>query len=282
MKIKFLAVLAAFALFSSADARIEEYATSFEPSDGYAASQASIADNTSDSWSVVTGSAKPVDSTTTTPFGSGTLSVELSADTVINRNISVTDKRFVWVQGYFKGAGSSATPDFSSLGDASAIVFFGDTEIQAWDGSLGTPAFVGTGQTLSETEWTLILLGLDFENKTYDVYITREGQATPVTPTSGGLGFFTNTLEGLSGFQALASQTSYFDEFGVFSWLPYDANGDAQVDVADVVTMVNAKNGTALTDPILIRNANAGSLDDSNDAIQQADVTAVVNVLSGM
>jgi hypothetical protein len=53
-----------------------------------------------------------------------------------------------------------------------------------------------------------------------------------------------------------------------------DANGDGKVNAADIVEMVNAKNGMASA-IFNLQNADM----DGNDEINQADIDAVVNII---
>ena len=53
-----------------------------------------------------------------------------------------------------------------------------------------------------------------------------------------------------------------------------DANGDGKVNAADIVEMVNAKNGKASA----IFNLQNADMDGNNE-INQADIDAVVNII---
>lgn len=249
------------------------YQTGFEAAQGFNQAEFSNVDG----WVVQNGVAR----VSTTVFRNGSQSLELPANTTIDRSFvdvtSLANQRIVWVQGYFRGTGSAGTPDFAGIQDASAVLFFGNTAIQAFQGSGaldGNGSFVSTGRQISNSAWTRILLKLDFQLKNYDVYIVPEGQSLSTASLTNSALSFRNNVSRLNGFQSLASETSFIDDFSVLVRVPFDANGDGVVNVADLVTVVNAINTpSTLSDPILRTNADA-NLDGQ---LTTADRDAILN-----
>lgn len=223
-----------------------------------------------DNWSVLAGDAKIGN----TLVQAGTQAVELTANTVIDRSISASD-RIVWVAGWFAGTGSAGAPDFPASPLASAIIFFSSTGIQAFDGDGAGGAgngFVNSGILLSPAAYTKVALRLDYTARDYSVLINGT-----LVPALTGLGFRDNVAQ-LNGFQNLASEASLFDTFSVVARTAYDGNGDTSVNVADLVTIVNEINTpNTITDPILRDNAD-GNLDG---LINATDRDALRNVLLG-
>ncbi len=275
-------LLSALILSAAALAPASEvvFSTSFEAADdaGYT-NGASVSGV--QGFNVATGTVQVTNSVANT----GSQSVELAQDSVLDRPFSnqvgspAFADRIVWVSGYFRGTGSSTAPQIDQIGAASAVVYFSDTSIQVLDGS--TDTFVTTGASLSGSAFTGILLKLDFDAgaKNFDAYIDGSADGFTVGErTNTGVEFFDTTLNGLSGFQQLASEPGFLDDFEVRSWVPFDANNDADVDVADLVTVVNEINasGTVLTNPLAFTNADAGDL---NGTIDGSDVTAITNAL---
>jgi len=279
MSIRLTALLLLVGLSAAVPAFEQIYSTGFENAEGFQASPDPRFTSV-DGWQVVSGEAR----VSTAVFRVGTQSVELTPNTVLDRSFEsvaqLTGKRIVWVRGWFRGAGSATAPDFSSLGSASAIVYFGNTGIQAFNGNNppnGAGSFVATGRSLSASAWNEVVLMLDFQTKTYDVYVRGEAEAlTTARRTNTGLRF-RNDVARLNGFQNLASETSFIDEFKVLTRLALDANGDGTVNVADAVTIVNELGApnTIITDPILRVNADG----DLNGTIAQADLSSLVNGL---
>lgn len=261
-------LIAALALTASAPASRVIYQTGFDTGESVTWTAGASIESV-DNWSVLAGDAK----VTASDAHAGDQAVELAANTVINRDIS-SSENIVWVRGWFKGAGSTGTPDFPPTPLASAIIFFGSTGIQAWNGDGNGGAgngFVATGESLSAATWTQVMLRLNYASKNYDVYVNN-------ARTNQGLGFRDN-LTALQGFQNLASETSFFDSFAVVERVVFDANGDGAINVADLVTIVNeiASAGT-ITNPIYRDNADH----NSDGAIDATDRTALANSLLGL
>jgi hypothetical protein len=251
------------ALATSANASRVIYQTGFETSDNagwtVGASIASV-----DSWSVLAGDAKVASDNPQ----AGSQLVELAANTVIDRSITANDQ-VVWVQGWFRGTGSSGAPDFPASPLASAIIFFSSTGIQAFDGDGAGGAgngFVATGASLSDTTWTKVSLRLDYSARTYNVYIDD-------AVTNSALGFRDNVSQ-LNGFQNLASEASFFDTFSVVARVAYDANGDGDVNIADGVSIVNEiETAGTISNPIFADNAD-GNLDGRIDETDRDDLVS--------
>lgn len=265
---RFTLLIAMLALTASAPASRVIYQTGFDTGESVTWTAGASIESV-DNWSVLAGDAK----VTASDAQAGGQAVELAANTVINRDIASAES-VVWVRGWFKGAGSASSPDFPPTPLASAIVFFGSTGIQAWDGDGNGGAgngFTTTGQSLSPSAWTQVLLRLNYSAKRYDVFINS-------TRTNTNLGFRDNLIA-LQGFQNLASETSFFDSFAVVERVAFDANGDGSVNVADLVTIVNelATPGT-ITNPIYLDNAD-GNADGS---VTATDRTTLANNLIGL
>lgn len=264
----FLAVAALAAPIPAAGPTADAaFATSFESVDdaGYA-DGATIAGV--QNWSVLAGDARiSLDN----PF-EGSQSVELSANTVIDRSLSVSSD-IVWVQGWFRGAGSNGTPDFPATPLASAIVFFSSANgIQALDGdNAGGGTFQNTGDSLDAATWSKVALRLNYTTSTYQIYVDD-------TQRLMNLGFRDNVGQ-LNGFQNLASETSFFDAFCVVPRTAFDANRDGDVNVADLVSIVNEIGAPgSISDVIAADNADG----DLSGAVDALDRGSLENQLLGL
>lgn len=189
----------------------------------------------------------------------------------------------VWVEGYFRGQGSSATLadalENYSDNPASAIVHFSSANgIEALDGDgAGSGTAVSTGTDLgpaNEDTWRKITLQLDFDGKEWGIWIDNSSAAQ-------ALGFRDDAVSGLNGFRNLAETQSDFDAFRVVRPLSGDANGDEKLDSADVVKLIDYA-ADPVDDVILFANANVATAGDSANTIDDADVTLLVGMLQGI
>lgn len=242
------------------------YTTGFETADSFT-SGASI--QNVDNWAVLAGDARVV---TDNPQA-GSQAVELTPNTVIDRTISSSNP-IVWVQGWFRGTGTTGLPDFPAAPAASAIVFFSSTNgIQALNGNgTGGGTFMDSGSSLNASTWTKVALRLNYGAGTYNVYVNDASALA-------SLGFRDSSVTQLNGFQNLASETSFFDEFAVIARRRFDANGDGSVNVGDAVAMVNEIVSAGSITNLIFRDNADTDLDGDIDA---TDREATVNELLGM
>lgn len=259
--------------------------TSFEAGEGYTAD--SSPDGV-DNWSV-SGDTVTVRTGTDLPDGNQYLELGQGAilDYIMDSAQTAAAGNLVWVEGYFRGQGSTATLS-EALGnypttEASAIVHFSDANgIEALDGD-GSGG--GTVESLNvalgagnASNWYKVTLQIDFSQKNWNVWVDNDQKNS--TP----LGFRNASVVGLNGFKNLAEQSTSFDAFRVVRPTPGDANGDAKVDSADITELVNYVSGTDLNldgDIILFTNGNVNTVGNSAGAIDQDDISSLAQRLAG-
>jgi hypothetical protein len=258
------------------------YSTSFEASEGFTATEPL---NGVNGWVLSNAGAdtNPSAVVTAGEAADGSQFVRLDNGAEINRSFTddqniAAQKDVIWVEGYFRGTGSdmSLADAIQSYqeGDASAIVHFSQVNgIEFYDGN-------GTGggavqqsavTTLDGNTWYKITIRLNFQEKSWDVWVKPSNG----TSTSAmGLGFRDSSITELRGFKNLAQAQADFDAFRVVSAVPGDANGDASIDSADVISLLeNIASGEE--DVIVMFNG-----DVNNDGeVNAADVDQLVNNL---
>ncbi len=238
------------------------YETGFEAPD-FTAGQ-SI--NGQDSWQVLS----ETDATITDALAqAGSQSVSLEAGSQIDKALTGTGHNIVWMEGYFRGAGSSTEPEFPKEPGASAIVFFSATDgIRCLNGNgSGGGDWVDTGVTLVEAQWYKISIRQDYTTRKWNCYVDGALKASDLG--------FRDVVSELHGFRDFADTQSYLDTFRVIPVLKGDVNGDRKLDVADVVSLLNHPGGSGITDLILLDNADV----DNSGTIDATDVTALINIL---
>ena len=248
------------------------YKTSFEASEGFVAGN-SI--NGQAGWEVDPsgGDAKITD----TMAQSGSQSVALEANSQIDKPLAAAaGDTAVWMEGYFRGAGTTAEPSFpgSDVLPASAIVFFSATNgIQCFDGDgAGLGSWVNTTVTsLDEDSWYKITIRQDYTAKTWKCYINS------AQSPDQELGFRDNEVTTLNGFRNFADTVSYLDNFRVIPAKKGDTNGDGKVDASDVITLINDPDGSGFD---IIQGDNADV--DSNGSVEAADLSALIDILLGI
>lgn len=269
---------AAFAAIASSAmaAPLPLYSTGFESGQGFAANVSVAGVN---GWTVPT---TPATVTAGTGAGSPATGqfIQLGAGAVLERAFTGTDAyKQIWVEGYFQGRGSSVTlanANYETTG-ISVIVHFSETNgIEMENGNrnstVGTP--VATGVALgaaNENRWYKITLRLNFATASWDLWVDN------VKRNATALGFRDGTVTKLNGFKNLAQTASKFDEFRVVSAISGDTNGDAVIDAADVVEMIDLLAGAAPTDPIVLNNSDL----DTNGSLTNADLVALRGIIIG-
>ncbi len=284
MKKLFQTALAALTIGSSTVAlALPVYETSFEAGEGFSAGAFSTADAR---WAVES-------STVSVASGSafeGDQYVELGAGAVLDFDLTQSDTDaagdVVFVEGYFRGAGSDQTLDNANwpLTGASAIVHFSSAEgIQVLDGdgtgSINPQNVVSTNVTLgqaNETNWFKITIRLDFTDQTWDIWVDNDQK------NQSPLGFRDNTVTSLNGFKNLAQGGSGFDAFRIVSEVVGDANGDGVVDVADITRLIEFLTNPPSDDPILFSNADIPNQGSKDGTIDQDDLTRLQAMILGM
>ena len=248
------------------------YNTKFEASEGFVAGNTINGQN---GWAVDPsgGDAK----ITNAMAQGGTQSVALEANSQIDKPLTAAaGDTAVWMEGYFRGAGTTAEPSFpgSDVLPASAIVFFSATNgIQCFDGDgAGLGSWVNTSVTsLDEDSWYKITIRQDYTAKTWKCYINN------VKSPDQELGFRDNEVTTLNGFRNFADTVSYLDTFRVIPAKKGDSNGDGKVDAADVISLINDPDGSGFD---IIQKDNADV--DSNGSIEAADLNALIDLLLGI
>jgi len=238
------------------------YQTEFEASEGFVAGNSL---NGVDGW-IVEGEADA--KITDTVAQNGSQSVMLEANSQIDKALTATtEQKVIWMEGYFRGAGTTADADFPGEPEASAIVFFSATKgIQCLNGDgSGSGSWVDSGISIDDTQWYKISIRQDYTSHIWRCYVNET--AAP----DQDLGF-RNNIDTLKGFKNFADTVSYLDTFRVIPATKGDANGDQMVDAADVVTLVNDINGAAMG---LIEKDNADV--DNDGKVDQADLTALID-----
>lgn len=263
---KLAAAVAALSLAAAgAYASDEAYSTSFETP----TFSAGPLTETVDGWELETGSANIV-SEDLTSEGLGMQHVNLGAGAILNRqlrDLNPDGAETLWVEGHFRGQGSSTTLSDAiyDMSSASAIVHFSmDNGIELGDGNGegGMTATASGISSLNPQAWYRITIRLNFTDQMWDVWISGDGQNVSQT----GLGFIQNGIDGLNGFKNLAQDSADFDAFRVVFPVLGDANGDAQVDSADVVAVVDGALSQT-SNPIVFGNGdvNADGILDATD-----------------
>ncbi|MCX7000576.1 MAG: dockerin type I repeat-containing protein [Candidatus Sumerlaeota bacterium] len=201
----------------------------------------------------------------------GELSVALAENSQIDKTFSAAGETVVWMEGYFRGAGTTAEPSFPADPAASAIVFFSATNgIECLDGNgTGGGSWSSTGVTLNADNWYKVTIRQDYTGKKWRCYIDDAQK-----PASD-LGFRDNVTE-LHGFRNFADTASYLDTFRVLPAKKGDANADGKVDAADVISLVNDPNGTSMD---IIQKDNADV--NSSGTIDVQDLTALIDKILG-
>lgn len=276
--VKSLAMAAAVLTAGVASASYPIYSTSFE-APTYTAGN-SI--NGVDGWNV------PGGTVTVTANGGGTNAqdgsqyVTLSAGSTLQRTISNTDNvNLIWVQGYFRGTGSSVTLASANYTDtnASAIVHFSQQngiEMENGNGlgTAGTP--VGSGVMLNPTTWYKITIQLNFtpdgnNHKTWKLWVNNVRVPSNGTQT---FGFRNDSVTKLNGFQNLAQSQSLFDDFRVIKPILGDANGDALVDSADLIRLLSYVSGGV--PDIIVKTDSDIDADGDVDAMDVDHLTMII------
>lgn len=261
------------AALTTAQAGREIYSTSFEAAQGYNAGSI----NGVDGW-VVEGPAGSVAEVVNNASiaQQGSQYVALRNGAILDRSFAAVsdldNQSSVWVEGYFRGAGSDVTlaqADYPAM-DASAIVHFSQANgIELLNGARsatnpGTP--VSAGVALNANQWYKISIRLNFATQSWDVWVNNVQRNT--TP----LGFKSPNITRLRGFKNLAQNDSFFDRFRVVLPVAGDSNGDAKVDAADMIALIeNLANGNS--DVIALTNGDI----DGTPGLSQGDVTALRN-----
>lgn len=262
------------------------YETSFE-SPTYTAGNSV---NNVDGWTVSTAPSNDVTVTSGGAPGAGSQYLVLSGGSDLSRTIANTDnKPLLWVEGYFRGEGSSFTLDQATynMTDASAIVHFSSAQgIQMMDGvgDGNKGATVNAGVALgpnNASTWFKVTIQLNFvpnqsQDKTWKIWVNDIGRPSGNQAT---LKFRNNTVTKLNGFRNLAEQQSSFDAFRVVEPQVGDANGDARVDSADLIALIDylANNGLA---PNIILQTDADL--NGDEALTSADRVLLEGILIGL
>lgn len=202
------------------------------------------------------------------------------------RNGAILDRNFegesdldaldmVWVEGYFRGAGSDVTleeADYPAV-DASAIVHFSSVNgIEFLDGAgdnsqPGTPVQSAVS-SLDPGQWYKISIRLNFAEQAWDVWVNNEKQ------NESPLGFKSGGIDRLRGFTNLAQTESAFDRFRIVQPIAGDANGDTKVDAADIVALMEIL-ATGSEDVIVQANASF----DGSGIPTEADLEELKNIV---
>ncbi len=241
------------------------YSTGFDTTDSPAFAAGNL--NGQNGWTVTSGSAN-VQATT---FQGGDQAVMLDADSEVRKSFSSTSGiSKVWVDAYFRGSGSTATPNYPSDPKASAIVHFSKTNgIQCFNGDgAGNYAAVNTGVSLVETNWYRVSIKQDYAAHTWNCYIDG------VKKNTNALGFLWNDVSSFNGFINFSGEPSYLDTFRVLSAGAGDANGDGKIDIADVVKCVNLMSDAG-ADFLLKLNVDT----NEDGTISNDELQAVVDAL---
>lgn len=206
--------------------------------------------------------------------------VRLANGAIINRDFADiselgTSLDSVWVEGYFRGTGSTTTLEDAvyPMQDASAIVHFSadnGIELADGDGTGGRTSLATDITSLDADSWYRVTIRLDFSAKAWDVYIVGNGQSFSTT----GLGFVNDSVSQLNGFKNLAQDQADFDSFRVVLPIAGDANGDAAVDSSDVVALFD--NMSEDPDPIIRSNSDL----NGDSTLNSTDVDQLVDLLT--
>jgi len=204
--------------------------------------------------------------------------VQLGSGAILDFSLTAQETsragKTVWVEGYFRGAGSSVTLANANypVTEASAIVHFGQTNgIEVWDGTKAAGAEpTSLGISLVSNNWYKVTLQLDFDAKSWEIWVNNTKRNT------APLGFRDSTVNGLNGFKNLAQGGADFDGFRIVRRFLGDSNGDGALDAADLVRIIEYIANAPTADPIAMGNSN---LVGSTSTIDAADLSALKALL---
>ncbi len=212
----------------------------------------------------------------------GSQALQLNPTALVDRTISgAPENQVIWIEAYFKGPGSdAATPTYPADPPASSIVHFSKTNgIQMYDGT-GTTWIQAKDpyKAINQDLWYQITLRQDYIQKKWDCFVDGVKQNDNV------LGFRDGTVTKLNGFMNLSDTVSYLDHLVVIQAEQGDANGDSQIDSADVVRaiMIAAQPAPALS---LIWGGNAdvtGTGGNPDGVVNDLDVQGIADKVLGI
>jgi hypothetical protein len=207
MAVFFLMALAGFAQAQTLDA----YQTGFENTGGFIPGIYNTGQylDALNNWQVESGTA----SVQTTLIHSGQQAVEIAPLGSLDSPRSGGNSQVIWLQGVYRTTPQSEAPDISGLGPSTALMYFdSDQGIMVYDGALSQ--WVAVGQMTTADEWYRITFRLDFDSKTYDVYVGENQLAEDIG--------FKDSLSSYNGFRCRsgAGNTGYLDDFYVSEQAP--------------------------------------------------------------
>jgi len=277
-----LAAAAFVGLATAAPAALPVYTASF---DG-APYTVNSTINGIDGWTVRNSEARVVAGTGAQ--GSGQF-VELSAGAEVDLSLSnvtaLTGANLVWVEGYFRGAGSDTT-----LADArasypataaSAIVHFSSAngiEFLNGDRAGGDGTVVAANVPLGAANantWYKITIQLNFATSSWSVWVNNVNRGS-------NLGFKSAGVTKLNGFKNLAQNQAFFDSFRVVLPIAGDANGDTKKDAADVATLLLIASQTPATAgyDVITRTNGDVAAPSANLTIDNTDVQTLIDQIT--
>jgi hypothetical protein len=245
------------------------YTTDFEASDGFVAASSL---NGLGGWTVEPSGGDAI--ITDTIAQEGTQSVMMEANSQIEKQLTADSSTVVWMEGYFRGAGTTADPQFPVANEgfpASAIVFFSATDgIRCYNGDgSGGGDFVDTNvSTINESTWYKISIRQDYVAQTWRCYINDTK-----TPDQE-LGFRDDSVITLGGFRNFADTVSFFDNFRVIPGKKGDVNLDNAVDAADLISLLRDPDGSTFD---LIQKDNIDM--DESGVIDSSDFDDLINTI---
>lgn len=216
---------------------------------------------------------------------SGSRYVRLTSGAVIERQFNEAAAQTadrIWVEGYFRGAGSTVQlqdANYPADPPASAIVHFSsEVGVQLQNGA----AVRNTSVPVGANKWLRISMLLDFNSKTYDVWILDPADTADLVKEFKANGFKSATVTRLSGFKNLSQTQSDFDAFRIVVPISGDANGDTKVDAADLVAIIENITSDS-QDIIIFKNGDLNgdeSLTLEGDAVPLAQAIGELSIPS--
>jgi hypothetical protein len=184
----------------------------------------------------------------------------------------------------------STTVEVTSPPSGDVVLELAGNSVQCvGDKAIYTMTIKNTGSVTNYREIPVWLYQEDGDTETYLGYY----QTSKVTIEPGETKDVAVTFEGLEDGKDYMALSNYYGNYSGYSskWfgsyyftfsasgesnLPGDANGDGQVNAADLVEMVNAMNGHA-SDKFVLKNADM----DGDNVITKADIDAVRKLIMG-
>lgn len=134
--------------------------------------------------------------------------LEIGPQASVNAPRDGVEDQIIWLQGQYRTAPQASDPDVSGLGESSALMYFNSTQgIMVYNGTTNAWEAIDPTMQINANTWYLITIMLDFDEKTWDIYVNSELKQT-------GIGF-KDPIANYNGFRCRSSDlaSGYLDDF---------------------------------------------------------------------